>query len=665
MSKEHKNNFQNNKDHNQNNSKNSNNIINVQYNNKLINKRKHIEIETKTDKEIEHIKLTKKIKESLDNSIQINDELCDLFPIGTANKTDMKYNNDINNKILSDKNNDLNDLKYNDDVFPSTKSNLTKRSPIKNQVNNNIQSIEKSPIEISNKNNEINDQNHKKIDLKNELEIVKKSDDNNNDKLIDNKQSDKNKKENDLKNKSNENQFKIKRKTVNIRSKSLENEQKREDKGNLSKVKRKHNDVESFKVHKLNYIEKNMTILPKDTKLIKGEDLSDYLQNKINTIVDPIIQSNKKIMKAIEALHSKEKNINQLSDLYEDDEIKFDIKNDKLNIAQTDNNNNIINDKRGKKRGNKGKHVHFNNLDDDKDLNKIDPTISNKRIKNESESDSINNDESDRDNEFKINNNQLKKQKDNDSNDNNDQNEIKEQSDDKEENEEEEDDVYRCVLTISRKSLEIFKSISREQSITNVKKLDIDVKKNPQRAKYPIFAYQVNDYIADVYFKRHKFELYLKFLKDNTNPYNRNIDNIEDIIDYIIRYDRENPLGKTRTIYGFKFYEYYDFDELRQWFKNSFQNRKGLEIALLFKSNNINPDRYYIILYIKFKNGTALKKDLFEGYKVSRIDYLYLTDYEMAEIIYEKDMIIDYYDPKKLITGSYFKQGNALKLKDD
>ena len=259
----------------------------------------------------------------------------------------------------------------------------------------------------------------------------------------------------------------------------------------------------------------------------------------------------------------------------------------------------------------------------------------------------------------------MKKQKDNDSNDNNDQNEIKEQSDDKEENEEEEDDVYRCVLTISRKSLEIFKSISREQSITNVKKLDIDVKKNPQRAKYPIFAYQVNDYIADVYFKRHKFELYLKFLKDNTNPYNRNIDNIEDIIDYIIRYDRENPLGKTRTIYGFKFYEYYDFDELRQWFKNSFQNRKGLEIALLFKSNNINPDRYYIILYIKFKNGTALKKDLFEGYKVSRIDYLYLTDYEMAEIIYEKDMIIDYYDPKKLITGSYFKQGNALKLKDD
>lgn len=334
--------------------------------------------------------------------------------------------------------------------------------------------------------------------------------------------------------------------------------------------------------------------------------LEDVYSKKIKDILkselQPIIDQNKEIQKNIQVIESKHKNLDSLINKYENQDFKpKNVKSDDL-ITESDLNNMIdefIDDKNSKSKSVDKKHN-----------NKL------KTVKKESDS----------------------SEKEEDFSDSNKQSDIK-----------------RHNYKFTNNNVKIFKLINRASKKSDVVNFDLNIEKNPKSGFFPIWNYDIRDYLHDVYENRHRYMIYLNMIKDD-----QNVDHKEpDFTNSFLKEDKSDLYIRNLTVYCLKFQKFYNEDEQIAFFRDKISKIKNLKHSIMFYNSSLDNDRS-ILLYIRFNSGKKLPKDIFDQYDITRISYVYLSEKEIFEITEDQDLFIAIHDSEELILQKYEKKGNQI-----
>lgn len=201
----------------------------------------------------------------------------------------------------------------------------------------------------------------------------------------------------------------------------------------------------------------------------------------------------------------------------------------------------------------------------------------------------------------------------------------------------------------------IFKVINRASTKNAVVDLDIDIEKNPSESKFPCFKIRFNDYLRHIYEVRHRYYVYWNRIKDNRFPVDQKID----LSKSFLNEETVDLYTRSLTTHCIKFLEDVDPDEVKKWFKDNMPEVKNLKLALLF-FNSTEKNDYTIIIYMKFFSGKKISKDLFKGYQICRIPYIYLSDIEIFEIFSHPIIGLGLHEEEPDIQEKYEKRGNAI-----
>ena len=334
--------------------------------------------------------------------------------------------------------------------------------------------------------------------------------------------------------------------------------------------------------------------------------LEDVYSKKIKDILkselQPIIDQNKEIQKNIQVIESKHKNLDSLINKYENQDFKpKNVKSDDL-ITESDLNNMIdefIDDKNSKSK-----------CVDKKHNNKL------KTVKKESDS-------SEKEDEFSDSNKQS--------------------------------DIKRHNYKFTNNNVKIFKLINRASKKSDVVNFDLNIEKNPKSGFFPIWNYDIRDYLHDVYENRHRYMIYLNMIKDD-----QNVDHKEpDFTNSFLKEDKSDLYIRNLTVYCLKFQKFYNEDEQIAFFRDKISKIKNLKHSIMFYNSSLDNDRS-ILLYIRFNSGKKLPKDIFDQYDITRISYVYLSEKEIFEITEDQDLFIAIHDSEELILQKYEKKGNQI-----
>lgn len=334
--------------------------------------------------------------------------------------------------------------------------------------------------------------------------------------------------------------------------------------------------------------------------------LEDVYSKKIKDILkselQPIIDQNKEIQKNIQVIESKHKNLDSLINKYENQDYKpKNVKSDDL-ITESDLNNMI--DEFIDDNNSKSKNV------DKKQNNK------HKTVRKESDS-------SGKEDEFS---------------DSNKHHHIKKFN-------------YKFI----NNNVKIFKLINRASKKSDVVNFDLNIEKNPKSGFFPIWNYDIKDYLHDVYENRHRYMIYLTMIKDD-----QNVDHNEpDFTNTFLKEDKSDLYIRNLTVYCLKFQNFYNEDDQISFFREKISKIKNLKHSIMFYNSSLENDRT-ILLYIRFNSGKKLPKDIFDQYDITRINYVYLNEKEIFEITEDQDLFIAIHDSEELILQKYEKKGNQI-----
>lgn len=201
----------------------------------------------------------------------------------------------------------------------------------------------------------------------------------------------------------------------------------------------------------------------------------------------------------------------------------------------------------------------------------------------------------------------------------------------------------------------IFKVINRASTKNAVVDLDIDIEKNPDESKFPCFKIRFNDYLRHIYEVRHRYYVYWNRIKDNRFPIDQKID----LAKSFLNEETVDLFTRSLTTHCIKFVGDVDPDEVKKWFKENMPGVKNLKLALLF-FNSTEKNDFTIIIYLKFFSGKKIGKDLFKGYQISRIPYVYLSDIEIFEIFSHPIIGLGLHEDEPDIQEKYEKRGNTI-----
>ena len=243
-------------------------------------------------------------------------------------------------------------------------------------------------------------------------------------------------------------------------------------------------------------------------------------------------------------------------------------------------------------------------------------------------------------------------------------NSVSEDNDSKNSNDEDPNNLMKEMENIDLKEKEfiypyndekIFKVINRASTKNSIVDLDIDIEKNPNESKFPCYKIRFNDYLRHIYEVRHRYYVYWNRIKDNRFPVDQKIDLSKS---FLIE-EKADLFTRSLTVHCIKFLEEVDPDEVKKWFSDNMPEVKNLKHAVLF-FNSTEKNDYTIIIYLKFFTGKKISKDLFKGYKICRIPYVYLTDLEIFEIFSHPIIGLGLHEDEPDIGEKYEKRGNAI-----
>ena len=201
----------------------------------------------------------------------------------------------------------------------------------------------------------------------------------------------------------------------------------------------------------------------------------------------------------------------------------------------------------------------------------------------------------------------------------------------------------------------IFKIINRASTKNAVVDLDIDIEKNPNESKFPCFKIRFNDYLRHIYEVRHRYYVYWNRIKDNRFPIDQKID----LSKSFLNEETVDLYTRSLTTHCIKFIDDVDPDEVKKWFKDNMPEVKNLKLALLF-FNSTEKNDFTVIIYMKFFSGKKISKDLFKGYQICRIPYIYLSDIEIFEIFSHPIIGLGLHEDEPDIQEKYEKRGNVI-----
>lgn len=194
---------------------------------------------------------------------------------------------------------------------------------------------------------------------------------------------------------------------------------------------------------------------------------------------------------------------------------------------------------------------------------------------------------------------------------------------------------------------ESYPDIGIKESIPALTKKEVaNWEKRYEIIKFPIYMFDVKDYLYSVYINRHPMTLLYTFYTDlnkeelsNKNYYEKPIfrtKNIDDIV------------TKSNSSYFFSIEGYYSRSEIDQHFTDLYDGMNKLVMYIIFKSSNLNKEinnsdddqkiNQKLYVFIRFSSGQNLSKAKFGIYNFVLVEDIKLTDIEIFEIMSDKSL---------------------------
>lgn len=184
--------------------------------------------------------------------------------------------------------------------------------------------------------------------------------------------------------------------------------------------------------------------------------------------------------------------------------------------------------------------------------------------------------------------------------------------------------------------------INSKTKLSTVKGFDYDLFSSAEYVLYPLWKYDVNHYIGNVYFKRHPFLMLQKRLNDKS----KDEPDDDELMKSLILSERKTPFNRTLSCYFYRFFGYCSPSSLIDFCEKYVKKFSKVAIALLFKNSSTKERIDNFNLFIRFPNGTYISQNAFAGFEIGRIDYINLDDEEIFEIVHSKTVYLWHYDPK-------------------
>ena len=93
---------------------------------------------------------------------------------------------------------------------------------------------------------------------------------------------------------------------------------------------------------------------------------------------------------------------------------------------------------------------------------------------------------------------------------------------------------------------------NRASKKSDVVNFDLNIEKNPKSGFFPIWNYDIKDYLHDVYENRHRYMIYLTKIKDD-----QNVDHNEpDFTNTFLKEDKSDLYIRNLTVYCLKFQKF-------------------------------------------------------------------------------------------------------------
>ena len=194
---------------------------------------------------------------------------------------------------------------------------------------------------------------------------------------------------------------------------------------------------------------------------------------------------------------------------------------------------------------------------------------------------------------------------------------------------------------------ESYPDIGIKESIPALTKKEVaNWEKRYEVIKFPIYMFDVKDYLYSVYINRHPMTLLYTFYTDlnkeelsNKNYYEKPIfrtKNIDDIV------------TKSNSSYFFSIEGYFSRSEIDQHFTDLYDGMNKLVMYIIFKSSNMNKEinnseddqkiNQKLYVFIRFSSGQNLSKAKFGIYNFVLVEDIKLTDIEIFEIMSDKSL---------------------------
>lgn len=184
--------------------------------------------------------------------------------------------------------------------------------------------------------------------------------------------------------------------------------------------------------------------------------------------------------------------------------------------------------------------------------------------------------------------------------------------------------------------------INGKTKLAVVKGFDYDLFSSNESISYPLWKYDINHYIGNVYFKRHPFLMLQKRLNDKS----KDEPDDDELMKSLILSERKSPFNRTLSCYFYRFFGYCSPSSLIDFCEKYVKKFSKVAIAILFKNSSTKERVDNFNLFIRFPNGTYISQNAFAGFEIGRIDYINLDDEEIFEIVHSKTVYLWHYDPK-------------------
>ena len=201
--------------------------------------------------------------------------------------------------------------------------------------------------------------------------------------------------------------------------------------------------------------------------------------------------------------------------------------------------------------------------------------------------------------------------------------------------------------------------INGKTKLSVVKGFDYDLFSSNEHILYPLWKYDVNHYIGNVYFKRHPFLMLQKRMNDKS----KQEPDDDELMRSLILSERNNPFNRTLSCYFYRFFGYCSPSSLIDFCEKYVKKFSKVAIALLFKNSSTKERVDNFNLFIRFPNGTYISQNAFAGFDIGRIDYINLDDEEIFEIVHSKTVYLWHYDPKGRLE-CYEERGETVYKKN-